>query len=152
MTSSIATLTVGYQCPFINGLSDQTVIQGSNVTFNSNIVLANPYPTLQWQTNFVNVDGATNLSLTLYNVQYNALNNATISLIASNAACIVTNSATLTVIVPPSQCPSNQQYSQCGRYRRFPCLSHWHSGTRSAMVQESCGQHRNRCGYSRPDQ
>ncbi|MGA2786217.1 MAG: pectinesterase family protein, partial [Verrucomicrobiota bacterium] len=105
VTSSIATLTVGYQCPFINGLSDQTVIQGSNVTFNSNIVLANPYPTLQWQTNFVNVDGATNLSLTLYNVQYNALNNATISLIASNAACIVTNSATLTVIVPPSTCP-----------------------------------------------
>ena len=101
VTSASALLTVGYRCPLINGLSDQTVIQGSNVTFSANVIIANPYPTFQWQTNFVNVDGATNSSLTLTNVQYNALNNATISLIASNAACIVTNSATLTVIVPP---------------------------------------------------
>ena len=115
MTSRVATLTVGYRCPLINGLSDQTVIQGSNVTFSANVVIANPYPTFQWQTNFVNVDGATNTSLTLYNVQYNALNNATISLIASNAACIVTNSATLTVIVPPViNLPADQHHGQCG--------------------------------------
>jgi autotransporter-associated beta strand protein len=104
VTSSIASLTVGTQCPFMNGPLDQTVIQGSNATFSVNIILANPYPTLQWQTNGVNVNGATNLSLTLYNVQYNALNNATVSLIASNAACIITNNATLTVIVPPATC------------------------------------------------
>ncbi len=106
VTSRVATMIVGIPpCPFVNGLSNQTVIQGSNVTFSVNILMANPYPTLQWQTNFVNVDGATGTSLTLYNVQYNALNYATVSLIASNAACIITNNATLTVIVPPITCP-----------------------------------------------
>ena len=49
----------------------------------------------------LDVTGATTTSLTLNNVQYAALNGATVSLIASNAAGIVTNSATLTVITVP---------------------------------------------------
>jgi hypothetical protein len=105
VTSSIASLTVGIQCPIIYGPFDQTVIQSNNASFSAMVGIANPYPSLQWQTNSVNVDGATNLSLTLYNVQYAALNNADISLIASNAACITTNHAILSVIVPPGFLP-----------------------------------------------
>ncbi len=106
VTSSIATLIVGNVCSQLSGPVNQTVIQGNNATFSGTVILANPQPTLQWQTNGVNVNGATGTSLTLYNVQYNALNNATVSLIASNAACIVTNSATLTVIVTPVITPA----------------------------------------------
>ena len=91
--------------PVLNGPFDQTVIQGNNATFSTTVELANPYPTFQWQTNGVNVDGATNTSLTLTNVQYSVLNGATVSVIASNAACMTTNSATLTVIVTPVIAP-----------------------------------------------
>ena len=101
VTSSVATLIVGNVCPQLSGPFNQTVIQGNNATFSGIVVIANPQPSLQWQTNGVNVNGATGTSLTLNNVQYAALNNATISLIASNAACMVTNNATLTVIIPP---------------------------------------------------
>ena len=44
------------------------MIQGNNATFSTTVELANPYPTLQWLTNNVPVDGATNTSLTLTNV------------------------------------------------------------------------------------
>ncbi len=98
--SRFASLIVGNVAPVLNGPFDQTVIQGNDATFSANVVIANPQPTFQWQTNGVNVDGATGTSLTLTNVQY-GLNGATVSLIASNAAAMVTNSATLTVIVTP---------------------------------------------------
>jgi autotransporter-associated beta strand protein len=100
VTSTEATLIVGNVCSQLSGPTDQTVIQGNNASFAAIVVLANPQPALQWQTNGVNVPGATGTSLTLNNVQY-ALNGTTVSLIASNAACIVTNNATLTVIVTP---------------------------------------------------
>ncbi|HEV2437144.1 MAG TPA: pectinesterase family protein [Verrucomicrobiae bacterium] len=99
--SRFARLIVGDVCSSLSGPYDQTVIQGNNANFSTTVDLANPYPTFQWQTNGVNVDGATNTSLTLTNVQYAALNGTTVSVIASNAACLTTNSATLTVIVPP---------------------------------------------------
>jgi autotransporter-associated beta strand protein len=99
--SQTAELIVGYICPSLDGPHDQTVIQGSNVTFSTTVELANPYPTFQWQTNHADVPGATNTSLTLTNVQYDVLNGATISIIASNAACVTTNNATLTILVPP---------------------------------------------------
>lgn len=102
--SRFTSLIVGNVAPVLNGPFNQTVIQGNSVTFSASVVIANPPPTFQWQTNGVNVNGATSLSLTLNNVQY-ALNNATVSLIASNAAAMVTNSATLTVLVPPAIIP-----------------------------------------------
>ena len=101
VTSSVALLIVGNVCSQLSGPFDQTVIQGNNVTFSAVVVIANPQPTFQWQTNDVDVPGATSSNLTLNNVQYAVLNGATVSLIASNAACIVTNKATLTVIVTP---------------------------------------------------
>ena len=108
--SPFASLIVGNVCASLDGPYDQTVIQGNNATFGTTVEIANPYPTLQWLTNNVPVDGATGTSLTLTNVQYAALNGATISVVASNAACVVTNSATLTVIVTPviAPQPTNQ--------------------------------------------
>jgi autotransporter-associated beta strand protein len=100
VTSRFATLIVGNVAPVLNGPFNQTVIQGSNTTFNATVVIANPYPTFQWQTNGVDVTGATSTNLTLNNVQY-GLNGTSVSIIASNAAALVTNSATLTVIVTP---------------------------------------------------
>src|SRR5262249_19555440 len=76
-------------------------IQGNSASFSITTILGNPPPTYQWQTNGVTVTGATTSSLTLNNVQYAALNNAQVSVIVSNAACIQTNTATLTIIVPP---------------------------------------------------
>jgi autotransporter-associated beta strand protein len=105
VTSSVALLIVGNVCSQLAGPFDQTVIQGNNATFSATVVIANPQPTFQWQTNGVDVPGATSTNLTLNNVQYNVLNGATVSLIASNAACIVTNQATLTVIVTPVIAP-----------------------------------------------
>ncbi len=101
VTSSVATLIVGNELPQLNGPFNQTVIQGNNAAFSATVVAANPYPTFQWQTNGVNVGGATSTNLTLNNVQYAALNNAIVSIIASNAAGNVTNSATLTIITVP---------------------------------------------------
>jgi autotransporter-associated beta strand protein len=104
VTSSFALLIVGNVPPEINGPFDQTVIQGNNATFSGTVVIANPAPTFQWQTNGVNVGGATTTSLTLNNVQY-ALNGTTVSLVATNIAGMVTNNATLTVIVTPVIAP-----------------------------------------------
>ena len=101
VTSRFAVLIVGNVVPQLSGPFDQTVIQGNSATFSATVLLANPAPTFQWQTNGVDVAGATSTSLTLNNVQYAALNNATISIIASNAGGSITNKATLTVIVPP---------------------------------------------------
>ena len=100
VTSRFATLIVGNVLPVLNGPFNQTVIQGNNATFTASVAIANPPPTFQWQTNGVNVTGATSLSLTLNNVQF-GLNGTTVSIIATNAAGVVTNSATLTVIVTP---------------------------------------------------
>src|SRR5262249_45478810 len=98
--SRFATLIVGNVAPVLNGPFNQTVIQGSNATFSASVVIANPHPRFQWQTNGVDVPGATTTSLTLSNVPF-ALDSATVSLIASNVAASVTNGATLSVIVPP---------------------------------------------------
>ena len=100
VTSRFASLFVGNVAPVVSGLADQTVISGNNATFSAS-VFGNPVPSLQWQTNSVNVPGATGSSLTLAAVPY-ALNGANVSIIASNVAGVVTNSATLTVIVTPA--------------------------------------------------
>jgi autotransporter-associated beta strand protein len=101
VTSRFATLLVGNVLPALNGPFNETIVQGSNALFSATVVIANPYPTFQWQTNGVDVLGATSTNLTLSNIQF-GLNNTTVSLIASNAAGEVTNSATLTVIVTPA--------------------------------------------------
>ncbi len=100
VTSRIATLIVGNIIPTLSGPTNKTVIAGNNITFNTTVVLANPAPTLQWQTNGVTVLGATNSSLTLNTVP-SAYDGLSVSVIATNPAGSTTNSATLSVIVTP---------------------------------------------------
>jgi len=91
--------------PSITGLSDQAASVGNTVTI-SPTVSGIPAPTLQWQTNGVNladgtdangsiITGSTTSTLTINNAQ--VADSAKYSLIASNSAGIVTNSMTLTV-------------------------------------------------------
>lgn len=100
VTSRITQLIVGNVAPVISGPTNLTVIAGNNATFNVSVSIANPAPTFQWQTNGVDVTGATGSSLTLTNVSF-GLDGATVSVIANNIAGSATNSATITVIVPP---------------------------------------------------
>jgi len=100
VASRVASLLVGDLVPVITGPTNKTVIAGNNVTFNTAVVIANPAPTFQWQTNGVDVPGATSTSLTLNNVPF-ALDGTVVSVIATNNAGSATNSATLTVIVLP---------------------------------------------------
>jgi pectin methylesterase-like acyl-CoA thioesterase len=86
--------------PTISGPDDQVVVQGQNATF-TGLVVGKPIPSLQWQRDGVDLPGETNFSLTIINAQYPADDGAVFSLIASNSVAAVTNSATLTVTVPP---------------------------------------------------
>jgi autotransporter-associated beta strand protein len=104
VASRIATLIVGNVAPIIAGPTNTTVIAGNNVSFYVAVSIANPFPDLQWQTNGVDVPGATSTTLTLNNVPY-ALDGAIVSVIATNLAGSATNSATLTVIVTPAITP-----------------------------------------------
>lgn len=104
-TSQLALLIVGNVLPVISGPTDATVIEGTGHTFSTRVVMANPPPTFQWQTNGVDVPGATATSLTLNNIRY-AQDGTVVSVVASNVVGMVTNSATLTVIVPPVITPA----------------------------------------------
>jgi pectin methylesterase-like acyl-CoA thioesterase len=86
--------------PSLTGPTNQTVIAGNSTTLSATAG-GLPAPTFQWQTNGVNVTGATNSSLALNNVQY-AQNGYVYSLIATNTVGAVTNSMTLMVVVTPS--------------------------------------------------
>jgi pectin methylesterase-like acyl-CoA thioesterase len=101
MTNGL-TLTVssGNVPPGITGPVDQYVVQTSNATFSAS-VSGLPVPALQWMLNGTNIPGATASSFTVTNAQY-AQNGWMYSLVASNSAGVVTNSATLYVLVPPA--------------------------------------------------
>lgn len=94
------TVSAGNVAPFMTGPTDQTVVQTSNTTFTAS-VSGLPVPTLQWRVNGANISGATNSSLTISNIQYSQ-NTFVYSLVASNLAGVITNSANLFVLVPPA--------------------------------------------------
>ena len=85
--------------PVTTGLTNQTVIAGTTALLNP-ITTGTPTPNFQWRSNGTNIAGATNVSLSLPNVQYTQ-NGFTYSLVASNLVGTVTNSMTLNVIVTP---------------------------------------------------
>lgn len=105
---AVLTISEGDVAPIVTGPANKTVIEGNNATFSAS-VSGLPVPTLQWLRDGAEINGANSPSYTLNNVQYLTDNGAVFSLVASNAAGVVTNSATLTVIVPPaiSQQPVN---------------------------------------------
>lgn len=96
---AVLTISAGNVPPNISGPNNITVIQGNNATFTASVAGA-PTPDVQWQKNGVEIPGATTASLTITNAQYPA-DQATYSIVATNVAGALTNSATLTVIVPP---------------------------------------------------
>ena len=95
--------------PTLVGPTNITVIEGHDGKFSISSYHGLPQPTLQWldQTGAPITD-ATNTSLTIPNVSYSQ-NGYVYSCVASNSEGSVTNSATLTVFVPPaiSSEPSN---------------------------------------------
>jgi polygalacturonase len=102
VTNSMSlTVSSGTIAPAVTGPANQTVVQGSNATFSASVT-GLPVPTLQWfdQTG-TPIPGATSSSLTLSNISYSQ-NGYTYSLVASNSMGIVTNSANLYVLVPPT--------------------------------------------------
>lgn len=100
--SAIAALeiSVGDIAPSISGPNNQTVIQGNNATFTASPI-GKPIPTVQWQSNSVDITDATNSTLIVSNVDYATENGTVYSIIASNDAGNATNSAILNIIVPP---------------------------------------------------
>ena len=119
-TSSMAQLTISAAAvpPVITGLGDQIVIAGQAVTI-ATTVSGSPTPTLQWQFmgNAISdgptgngdiISGSATSLLTISNAQY-PTTQGQYSLVASNSAGVVTNSMTLTVIVPPSHLHSTSE-------------------------------------------
>jgi alpha-tubulin suppressor-like RCC1 family protein len=87
--------------------TDATVALGTNVSFMV-VALGSPTLTYQWVANGTNIDGATNASLLLTNVQFAHAGNYFVAV--SNAFGTVSSSnATLTVMAPPAitQSPTN---------------------------------------------
>ena len=101
-----------YAAPVITGLTNRTAIAGTSPTLAPSIT-ANPGAAYQWQTNGVNIGGATSATLALNNVQY-AQDGWVYSLIATNIVGAVTNSMTLSVIVTPSITGLNNQSANVG--------------------------------------
>lgn len=95
--------------PIITGLTNQTLVTGGNLVLNP-VISAVPAAGYQWQTNGVNITGATSASLTVSGVTF-AQNGYVYSLIATNSLGLTTNSMTLTVTVPPA---ITGLYSQSG--------------------------------------
>ncbi|NBV24628.1 MAG: hypothetical protein EBS05_22250 [Proteobacteria bacterium] len=106
VTSAVATLTV-YVLPAITTQpASQSVIQGGTVTFSVTATGTAPL-SYQWQSNGVDVVGATSTTLTLLNAQ--AGQAGIYSVVVTNVAGRTTSSnAMLTVIAPPTVLMSRQ--------------------------------------------
>jgi autotransporter-associated beta strand protein len=112
VTSRLAYVLIKPTPPGLSGPTNQTVITGQNATLTATKTNGAPTPVYQWFFNTVSpgsmltddgthIYGSTTLSLTITNVQYPADQGAYF-IVASNEAGMCTNSATLTVIVPPT--------------------------------------------------
>jgi Pectinesterase/Immunoglobulin I-set domain/Bacterial Ig-like domain len=99
--SMVLTISSTPTLPVLVGPTNITVIQGTNGTFSAS-ASGLPVPTLQWLDNTQTpITAANNTTLVLTNVQYSQ-NGYIYYCVASNSVGSVTNSATLTVIVPPA--------------------------------------------------
>ncbi len=98
---AVLTISAGDVAPSLTGPNNQTVIQGNNAIF-SVTASGNPAPALQWRRNGVDLVGENGTSYTVINAQYPADDGAVFSIVATNVAGSVTNSATLTVMVTPT--------------------------------------------------
>jgi alpha-tubulin suppressor-like RCC1 family protein len=100
ITSSNAVLTVVTLSPTILiQPTNQTVVAGSNTTFNVTVGGTPPFD-YQWSFNGTNLDGATNTSLTLTNVQLAQAGNYLVQ-ITNAFGSVMSSNAVLTVIALP---------------------------------------------------
>ena len=100
-TSSNAVLTVNVPPTITAQPTNQTVIQGSNATFNVTATGTTPLR-CQWYFNGTNMlGGATNTSLTLTNVQTSNAGNYSV-VVTNVAGSAASSNAVLTVNVPPA--------------------------------------------------
>jgi len=100
VVTNCMTLTISSGAvPTIAGPSDQNVIAGNDATFTASVA-GIPAPAVQWQENGADINGATNTTLTLTNVQ-SGQDGYTYSIIATNSEGSATNSAQLHIVVPP---------------------------------------------------
>jgi len=97
---AVLTINAGDIAPSITGPTDLTVIQGNNATFTASVAGV-PAPSLQWRKDGIDIPGATIAFLTINNAQHPA-DDGTYSIVATNVAGSATNSAVITVIVPPT--------------------------------------------------
>ena len=92
---------VGLPPSFISNPASQSVIIGNPATFNSQPFGGDPY-TFQWRSNSIPVTGATNSSLTVPQVFYQA-DNAQFRVVVTNSYGSVTSQvATLSVVLQPN--------------------------------------------------
>jgi pectin methylesterase-like acyl-CoA thioesterase len=101
-TSRVVVLTISTNCiPVqVSGPQNQTVVQGNNATFTASVV-ADPAAYLQWQRGGVDIPGQNSSTLIINNVQYPADDQAVFTIWATNDCGAQTNSAILSVTVPP---------------------------------------------------
>lgn len=102
-TSNSATLTVNVAgtAPILTTQPlSQTVTAGTSATFTA-AASGSPTPTYQWQKDGVNIAGATGSSFTISSPV--GANEGSYTVVATNSAgSVISNTATLTVVVPPS--------------------------------------------------
>ena len=112
VTSRLAFVLIAPTPPGLSGPTNQTVITGQNATLTATKTNGAPTPDYRWYfgtpptwtqltDDGSHIAGSSTLSLTITNVQYPA-DGGTYSIVASNEAGMCTNSATLSVIVPPT--------------------------------------------------
>jgi len=103
VSTNCMALTVSSGCsvaPSISAVSDQTVVQGNNGTFNA-AVSGCPAPFVQWLENGATITGATGTPLVLTNVQF-AQDGFVYTIVASNSVGTASTNMTLHVIICPS--------------------------------------------------
>jgi autotransporter-associated beta strand protein len=112
VTSRVAYVLIAPTAPVLSGPTNQSVIVGNNATLTATKTAGVPTPDYRWYfgtpptwtqltDDGSHIAGSSTLSLTITNAQYPA-DGGTYSIVASNEAGLYTNSATLTVIVPPT--------------------------------------------------
>ena len=112
VTSLVAYVLIAPTPPVLSGPTNQSVIVGNNATLTATKTAGAPTPDYRWYfgtpptwtqltDDGSHIAGSSTLSLTITNAQYPA-DGGTYSIVASNMAGMCTNSATLTVIVPPT--------------------------------------------------
>ena len=107
--------------------SNQVVLVGSNPTVNAT-ALGTPPLNYQWQLNGTNVDGATNATLVLTNVQF--VNEGIYKLVISNAFGITNTTAAFVNVVDFTESlnATNLAWSSSGNQAWFPETSITHDG------------------------